>query len=163
MSRTRRVDELVQAMGPDWAAFRRATGCRSCCKGHRRTCRRVPEPARSPANGGGGLSLARRPPIWKVSPGRTGSYQFAAIIAVAANTEGRPLEIIGLGIGPSRGPRHSWTEFLRSLRVPAAWGGVRLVHQRTAHTGLQSRHRPGSSKQPGNAVASTGCVNARGP
>ena len=39
----------------------------------------------------------------------------AAIIAVAANTEGRR-EIIGLGIGPSEAETF-WTEFLRSLRA----------------------------------------------
>lgn len=37
----------------------------------------------------------------------------AAIIAVAANTEGRR-EIIGLGIGPSE-VETFWTELLRSL------------------------------------------------
>ena len=41
----------------------------------------------------------------------------AAIIAVAANTEGRR-EIIGLGIGPSEAETF-WTEFLRSLPAPA--------------------------------------------
>lgn len=39
----------------------------------------------------------------------------AAIIAVAANTEGRR-EIIGLGIGPSEAETF-WTEFLRSLKA----------------------------------------------
>ena len=48
----------------------------------------------------------------------------AAIIAVAANTEGRR-EIIGLGIGPSE-TETFWTEFLRSLRARGL-GGVRLV------------------------------------
>lgn len=48
----------------------------------------------------------------------------AAIIAVAANTEGRR-EIIGLGIGPSEAETF-WTEFLRSLRARGL-GGVRLV------------------------------------
>ena len=72
----------------------------------------------------------------------------AAIIAVAANTEGRR-EIIGLGIGPSEalaglsrphrghGPRSPfWTEFLRSLRARGR-GGVRLVIS-DAHTGLKA-------------------------
>jgi transposase-like protein len=53
----------------------------------------------------------------------------AAIIAVAANIEGRR-EIIGLGIGPSeafgQSPAPFWTEFLRSLRA-CDLGGVRLV------------------------------------
>ena len=58
----------------------------------------------------------------------------AAIIAVAANTEGRR-EIIGLGIGPSEAETF-WTEFLRSLRVRGL-GGVRLVIS-DAHTGLKA-------------------------
>ena len=58
----------------------------------------------------------------------------AAIIAVAANTEGRR-EIIGLGIGPSEAETF-WTEFLRSLRARGL-GGVRLVIG-DAHTGLKA-------------------------
>jgi transposase-like protein len=58
----------------------------------------------------------------------------AAIIAVAANTEGRR-EIIGLGIGPSEAETF-WTEFLRSLRARGL-GGVRLVIS-DAHTGLKA-------------------------
>ena len=58
----------------------------------------------------------------------------AAIVAVAANTEGRR-EIIGLGIGPSEAETF-WTEFLRSLRARGL-GGVRLVIS-DAHTGLKA-------------------------
>ena len=58
----------------------------------------------------------------------------AAIIAVAANTEGRR-EIIGLGIGPSEAETF-WTEFLRSLKARGL-GGVRLVIS-DAHTGLKA-------------------------
>jgi transposase-like protein len=71
-----------------------------------------------------------------------------AIVAVAANTEGRR-EIIGLGIGTSeacggavvdRTPAFSalpfWTEFLRSLRARGL-GGIRLVIS-DAHTGLKA-------------------------
>jgi hypothetical protein len=58
----------------------------------------------------------------------------AAIIAVAANTEGRR-EIIGLGIGPSEAETF-WTECLRSLRARGL-GGVRLVIS-DAHTGLKA-------------------------
>lgn len=58
----------------------------------------------------------------------------AAIIAVAANTEGRR-EIIGLGIGPSEAEIF-WTEFLRSLKARGL-GGVRLVIS-DAHTGLKA-------------------------
>ena len=46
---TRRVDELVQAMGAE-RHFEKSTVSK-LCKGHRRTCRRVPEPPASPANG----------------------------------------------------------------------------------------------------------------
>lgn len=58
----------------------------------------------------------------------------AAIIAVAANTEGRR-EIIGLGIGPSEAETF-WTELLRSMRARGL-GGVRLVIS-DAHTGLKA-------------------------
>lgn len=58
----------------------------------------------------------------------------AAIIAVAANTEGRR-EIIGLGIGPSEAETF-WTDFLRSLKARGL-DGVRLVIS-DAHTGLKS-------------------------
>ena len=58
----------------------------------------------------------------------------AAIVAVAANTEGRR-EIIGLGIGPSEAETF-WTEFLRSLKARGL-GGVRLVIS-DAHTGLKA-------------------------
>ena len=58
----------------------------------------------------------------------------AAIIAVAANTEGRR-EIIGLGIGPSEAETF-WTDFLRSHRARGL-DGVRLVIS-DAHTGLKA-------------------------
>ena len=58
----------------------------------------------------------------------------AAIIAVAANTEGRR-EIIGLGIGPSEAETF-WNEFLRTLKARGL-GGVRLVIS-DAHTGLRA-------------------------
>lgn len=58
----------------------------------------------------------------------------AAIIAVAASTEGR-CEIIGLGIGPSEADTF-WTEFLRSPQA-RGHGGVRLVIS-DVHTGLRA-------------------------
>lgn len=58
----------------------------------------------------------------------------AAIIAVAASTEGRT-EISGLGIGPSEAETF-WTEYLRSLKA-CGLGGVRLVIS-DAHTGLRA-------------------------
>jgi transposase-like protein len=57
----------------------------------------------------------------------------AAIIAVAANTEGRR-EIIGLGVGPSEAETF-WMDFLRSLRARGL-DGVKLVIS-DAHTGLK--------------------------
>ena len=51
----------------------------------------------------------------------------AAIIAVAANTEGRR-EIIGLGVGPSEAETF-WMDFLRSLKARGL-DGVKLVGQR---------------------------------
>jgi transposase-like protein len=57
----------------------------------------------------------------------------AAIIAVAANTEGRR-EIIGLGVGPSEAETF-WMDFLRSLKARGL-DGVKLVIS-DAHTGLK--------------------------
>lgn len=57
----------------------------------------------------------------------------AAIIAVAANTEGRR-EIIGLGIGPSEAGTF-WMDFLRSLKARGL-DGVKLVIS-DAHSGLK--------------------------
>ena len=58
----------------------------------------------------------------------------AAIIAVAANTDGRR-EIIGLGVGPSEAETF-WMDFLRSLRARGL-DGVKLVIS-DAHSGLKS-------------------------
>lgn len=58
----------------------------------------------------------------------------AAIVAVAANTDGRR-EIIGLTIGPSEAETF-WTEFLRRLKSRGL-GGVKLVIS-DAHTGLKA-------------------------
>lgn len=63
----------------------------------------------------------------------------AAIIAVAANTEGRR-EIIGLGIGPSK-VETFWTEFLRSLRARGL-GGIRLVISPRRQNGPPDRFVP---------------------
>jgi len=57
----------------------------------------------------------------------------AAIIAVAANTEGRR-EIIGLGLGPSEAETF-WMDFLRSLKARGL-EGVKLVIS-DAHSGLK--------------------------
>lgn len=58
----------------------------------------------------------------------------AAIIALAASTEGRR-DIIGLGIGPSEAETF-WTDFLHSLKARGL-DGVKLVIS-GAHTGLKS-------------------------
>ena len=135
---TRRVDELVQAMGLN--GISKSTVSKLC----KDIDERVGEFLNRPLTG-------EWPYVWldatylKVRQGGR-IVPVAAIIAVAANTEGRR-EIIGLGIGPSeacggaavhRTPAFSalpfWTEFLRSLRARGL-GGVRLVIS-DAHTGL---------------------------
>ena len=58
----------------------------------------------------------------------------SAIIAVAANTDGRR-EIIGLGVGPSEAETF-WMDFLRSLRARGL-AGVKLVIS-DAHSGLKT-------------------------
>ena len=123
---TRRVDELVQAMG--LSGISKSTVSKLC----KDIDERVGEFLNRPLTG-------EWPYLWldatylKVRQGGR-IVPVAAIIAVAANTEGRR-EIIGLGIGPSEAETF-WTEFLRSLRVRGL-GGVRLVIS-DAHTGLKA-------------------------
>lgn len=137
---TRRVDELVQAMG--LSGISKSTVSKLC----KDIDERVGEFLNRPLTG-------EWPYVWldatylKVRQGGR-IVPVAAIIAVAANTEGRR-EIIGLGIGPSEAfggaavhwtPAFPalpfWTEFLRSLRARGL-GGVRLVIS-DAHTGLKA-------------------------
>ena len=123
---TRRVDELVQAMGLN--GISKSTVSKLC----KDIDERVGEFLNRPLTG-------EWPYVWldatylKVRQGGR-IVPVAAIIAVAANTEGRR-EIIGLGIGPSEAETF-WTEFLRSLRARGL-GGVRLVIS-DAHTGLKA-------------------------
>ena len=123
---TRRVDELVQAMG--LSGISKSTVSKLC----KDIDERVGEFLNRPLTG-------EWPYVWldatylKVRQGGR-IVPVAAIIAVAANTEGRR-EIIGLGIGPSEAETF-WTEFLRSLRARGL-GGVRLVIS-DAHTGLKA-------------------------
>ena len=123
---TRRVDELVQAMG--LSGISKSTVSKLC----KDIDERVGEFLNRPLTG-------EWPYVWldatylKVRQGGR-IVPVAAIIAVAANTEGRR-EIIGLGIGPSEAVTF-WTEFLRSLRARGL-GGVRLVIS-DAHTGLKA-------------------------
>ena len=123
---TRRVDELVQAMGLN--GISKSTVSKLC----KDIDERVGEFLNRPLTG-------EWPYVWldatylKVRQGGR-IVPVAAIIAVAANTEGRR-EIIGLGIGPSEAETF-WTEFLRSLRARGL-AGVRLVIS-DAHTGLKA-------------------------
>jgi putative transposase len=123
---TRRVDELVQAMGLN--GISKSTVSKLC----KDIDDRVGEFLNRPLTGDW-------PYVWldatylKVRQGGR-IVPVAAIIAVAANTEGRR-EIIGSGIGPSEAETF-WTEFLRSLRARGL-GGVKLVIS-DAHTGLKA-------------------------
>ena len=123
---TRSVDDLVQAMG--LSGISKSTVSKLC----KDIDERVGEFLNRPLTG-------EWPYVWldatylKVRQGGR-IVPVAAIIAVAANTEGRR-EIIGLGIGPSEAETF-WTEFLRSLRARGL-GGVRLVIS-DAHTGLKA-------------------------
>jgi transposase-like protein len=123
---TRRVDDLVQAMG--LSGISKSTVSKLC----KDIDERVSEFLNRPLTG-------EWPYVWldatylkQRQGGRIVSV--AAIIAVAANTEGRR-EIIGLGIGPSEAETF-WTDFLRSLRARGL-DGVRLVIS-DAHTGLKA-------------------------
>ena len=64
---------------------------------------------------------------------------------------------IGLGIGPSEAETF-WTEFLRSLRVRGLGG--RQTGSSATRIQASKPPSPGSSKQPGNAVASNWMRNA---
>ena len=122
---TRRVDELVQAMG--LSGISKSTVSKLC----KDIDERVGEFLNRPLAG-------KWPYVWldatylkQRQGGRIVSV--AAIIAVAATTEGRR-EIIGLGVGPSEAETF-WMDFLRSLRARGL-DGVKLVIS-DAHTGLK--------------------------
>ena len=126
---TRRVDELVQAMG--LSGISKSTVSKLC----KDIDERVGEFLNRPLTG-------EWPYLWldatylKVRQGGR-IVPVAAIIAVAANTEGRR-EIIGLGIGPSEAETF-WTEFLRSL-ADRGLRGVKLVIA-DDHKGLRAAAR----------------------
>ena len=121
---TRRVDELVQAMGLAGISKSQVS----------KLCKEIDERVRAfldrPLEG-------EWPYLWldatylKVREGGR-IVSVAAIIAVAANTDGRR-EIIGLGIGPSEAETF-WSTFLKSL-VKRGLKGVKLVIS-DAHDGL---------------------------
>jgi transposase-like protein len=123
---TRRVDELVQAMG--LTGISKSTVSKLC----KEIDERVAEFLQRPLTG-------EWPYVWLDATylevrqgGRIVSV--AARIAVAVNTDGRR-EIIGLGIGPSEAETF-WTEFLRGLKGRGLQG-VKLVIS-DAHTGLKA-------------------------
>jgi transposase-like protein len=121
---TRRVDDLVQAMGLTGISKSQVS----------KLCKEIDERVRAflnrPLEGDW-------PYLWldatylKVREGGR-IVSVAAIIAVAANTDGRR-EIIGLGIGPSEAETF-WSTFLKSL-VKRGLRGVKLVIS-DAHDGL---------------------------
>jgi len=122
---TRRVDELVQAMGLSGISKSQVS----------KLCKDIDERVNAfldrPIDG-------EWPYLWldatylKVRDGGR-IVSVAAIIAVAVNTEGRR-EIVGLGIGPSEAEPF-WSAFLKSL-VKRGLGGVKLVIS-DAHEGLR--------------------------
>jgi transposase-like protein len=121
---TRRVDDLVQAMGLTGISKSQVS----------KLCKEIDERVRAflnrPLEGDW-------PYLWldatylKVREGGR-IISVAAIIAVAANTDGRR-EIIGLGIGPSEAETF-WSTFLKGL-VKRGLRGVKLVIS-DAHDGL---------------------------
>jgi putative transposase len=123
---TRRVDELVQAMGLNGISKSQVS----------KLCKDIDERVNAfldrPIDG-------EWPYLWldatylKVRDGGR-IVSVAAIIAVAVNTEGRR-EIVGLGIGPSEAEPF-WSAFLKSL-VKRGLGGVKLVIS-DAHEGLRN-------------------------
>lgn len=122
---TRRVDDLVQAMGLSGISKSQVS----------KLCKEIDERVRAfldrPLEG-------EWPYLWldatylKVREGGR-IVSVAAIIAVAANTDGRR-EIIGLGIGPSEAETF-WATFLKGL-VKRGLRGVKLVVS-DAHEGLK--------------------------
>ncbi len=122
---TRRVDELVQAMG--LSGISKSTVSKLC----KDIDERVGGFLERPLEG-------ERPYLWldatylKVRDGGR-IVSVAAIIAVAVDTEGRR-EIVGLGLGPSEAETF-WSGFLKGL-VRRGLKGVRLVIS-DAHEGLK--------------------------
>jgi putative transposase len=122
---TRRVDELVQAMG--LSGISKSTVSKLC----KDIDERVGEFLNRPLTGDWPYVWLDATYLKQRQGGRIVSV--AAIIAVAANTEGRR-EIIGLGVGPSEAETF-WMDFLRSLKARGL-DGVKLVIS-DAHTGLK--------------------------
>lgn len=85
----------------------------------------------------------------------------AAIIAVAANTDGRR-EIIGLGLGPSEAETF-WMDFLRGLKargldgpklvISDAYSGLRAAIERVFEAHLATLPRPLDAQRSGACLA----------
>ena len=140
---TRRVDELVQAMG--LSGISKSTVSKLC----KDIDERVGEFLNRPLSGAW-------PYVWldatylKVRQGGR-IVSVAAIIAVAVNTDGRR-EIIGLGTGPSEAETF-WTEFLRGLKARGL-AGVKLAI--SAPTPASRQPSGASSRRAGKGAAFTG-------
>jgi transposase-like protein len=123
---TRRVDDLVQAMG--LSGISKSTVSKLCKDIDERVGEFLNRPLTS-----------EWPYLWldatylKVRQGGR-IVSIAAIIAVAVNTDGRR-EIVGLGTGPSEAETF-WTEFLRGLKARGL-DGIKLIVS-DAHTGLKA-------------------------
>ena len=145
---TRRVDDLVQAMG--------LTGISKSTVS--KLCKDIDERVRAfldrPIDGDW-------PYLWldatylKVREGGR-IVSVAAIIAMAVDTDGRR-EIIGLCVGPSEAETF-WSDFLKQPGQSRGLQGVKLVIS-DAHDRPQGRHRPGPrrdlAKMPGSLDAAT--------
>ena len=143
---TRRVDELVQAMGLAGISKRQVS---KLCKD---IDERVSAFLERPLEG-------EWPYLWLDATylkAREGGriVSVAAIIAVAVNTDGRR-EIVGLDIGPSEAETF-WSAFLKGL-VRRGLKGVKLVIS-DAHEGLKQAIARRCSAPPGSAAACTGCA-----
>jgi len=123
---TRRVDELAQAMG--LAGISKSTVSKLC----KDIDERVGEFLNRPLEGDWPYLWLDATYLKARQGGRIVSV--AAIIAVAANTDGRR-EIIGLGLGPSEAETF-WMDFLRSLKARGL-AGIKLVVS-DAHSGLKA-------------------------
>jgi putative transposase len=123
---TRRVDELVQAMG--LAGIGKSTVSKLCKDIDERVQAFLERPLE-----GEWPYLGLDATYLKVREGGR-IVSVAAIIAVAVDTEGRR-EIVGLGLGPSEAETF-WSGFLKGL-VRRGLAGVRLVVS-DAHEGLKA-------------------------
>jgi len=123
---TRKVDELVKAMG--LSGISKSSVSRLCAD----IDERVDAFLNRPLEGEWPYLWLDATYIKQRQGGRI--VAVAAIIAVAANTEGRR-EIVGLHIGPSEA-EVSWSDFLKKLRARGLHG-VKLVIS-DAHEGLKA-------------------------